>query len=225
MRGNDVTSANHPSQQMEPTISSSLPKLALAVRLATLDDVPAITTLISTSKLKGSLASVYGVDTTLVKDGDYFVVTMPLLRPNGRDQKDLTLEVSKAREHDTERRIIACGGWSFRSTLYGGDQFSSRNDDNLMNLETDAAKIRALFVHPDFTRMGIGGLILDKCENEARKRGFKRAEMGATFAGVKFYRTRGYELLMDQGTDGVEERKLENGEVLKLVRMGRLLVQ
>jgi GNAT superfamily N-acetyltransferase len=94
-----------------------------------------------------------------------------------------------------------------------------------MNPETDAAKIRALFVHPDYTRIGIGGLVVDICEEEARKRGFKRAEMGATFAGVDFYRGRGYEVLMDQGAEGVEERKLGNGEVLRLVRMGKVLVE
>lgn len=54
--------------------------------------------------------------------------------------------------------MVACGGWSFRSTLYGGDQFAARNDDDLLNPETDAAKIRALFVHPECVRMGIGEL-------------------------------------------------------------------
>jgi hypothetical protein len=67
--------------------------------------------------------------------------------------------------------------------------------------------------------------VVDRCEEEARKRGFKRAEMGATFAGVDFYRGRGYKALMDQGAEGVEERKLGNGEVLRLVRMGKALVE
>jgi len=92
-----------------------------------------------------------------------------------------------------------------------------------MNPETDAAKVRALFVHPDFTRRGIGRMILERCEQEARKRGFKRAEIGATLAGVDFYRSMGYEVLLEQGVKGFEERELGNGEVLKLVRMGRKL--
>jgi GNAT superfamily N-acetyltransferase len=209
---------------MDPTPPSSLP---LTIRLATLDDIPALTALINTSvralhapfytqaQIEGSLASVYGTDTTIVQDGNYFVVTI------------LSQEKSNAAVpvHSTEETIIACGGWSFRSTLYGGDQFSSRDDDNLMNPETDAAKIRAFFVHPDFTRRGIGRMILERCEQEARKRGFKRAEIGATLAGVEFYRRSGYEVLLEQGTEGVEERKLGNGEVLKLLRMGRKLVE
>jgi GNAT superfamily N-acetyltransferase len=215
---------------MASITSSPTPKLSLTLRLATLDDIPSLTALITTSvrtlhapfyttaEIEGSLASVYGTDTTLVKDGNYFVVTTssPL---NISSQ-------NKIKEGDKkEERIIACGGWSFRSTLYGGDQFSSRDDNNLLNPETDAAKIRALFVHPEFTRIGIGKLMLERCEEEARKEGFKRAEMGATFAGVPFYRTRGHEVLVEQGVEGVEERKLGNGEVLRLVRMGRRLVE
>jgi GNAT superfamily N-acetyltransferase len=202
------------------------PPPSLTLRPASLTDVPALISLIESSvrtlhapfyspaEISGALTSVYGTDTTLIKDGNYFVITSP---SSGE-------KLGEEDQRETEQRIIACGGWSFRSTLYGGDQFSSRNDDNLLNPETDAAKIRALFVHPEFTRMGIGAMLLEKCEKEARRRGFKRVEMGATFAGVKFYRKRGYEVLLEQGKDGVEERKLENGEVLRLVRMGRSLV-
>lgn len=92
-----------------------------------------------------------------------------------------------------------------------------------MNPETDVAKIRALFVHPEFVRMGIAGMLLRQCEEEARKKGFKRADMGSTLAGVAFYERRGYEILKGEGLDGVEERGLGNGEVLRVVRMGKML--
>lgn len=216
---------------MDPAKSS---RPALSIRTATLDDVPALTTLIALSvrtlhapfyteaEIEGSLASVYGVDTTLVKDGNYFVVTTPIATSHDEKLKVKNgVEDSKTEKY--KEKIIACGGWSFRSTLYGGDQFSSRDDDNLLNPEADAAKIRALFVHPECTRMGIGGAMLERCEEEAQRRGFRRAEMGATFAGVDFYRGRGYEILREQGVDGMEERKLGNGEVLRLMRMGRVL--
>jgi hypothetical protein len=109
---------------MNPTTSSSLP---LTIRLATLDDIPALTALINTSvrslhapfytqaQIEGSLASVYGTDTTIVRDGNYFVVTIP-----SQEQSNAAVPADSK-----EERIIACGGWSFRSTLYGGDQFSS----------------------------------------------------------------------------------------------------
>jgi GNAT superfamily N-acetyltransferase len=221
---------------MDRHASSKSSNLPLTFRLATLDDIPALTTLITTSvrtihasfysqaEIEGSLASVYGVDTTLVKDGNYFVVTIPSPGPIAKLDKQQKQVDRDVRAHQSGDRIIACGGWSFRSTLYGGDQFSSRDDKNLLNPETDAAKIRALFVHPDFTRLGIGGMMLERCEEEARRKGFKSSEMGATFAGVPFYRLKGYKVLVEQGTEGVEERKLGNGEILKLVRMGRSLV-
>jgi GNAT superfamily N-acetyltransferase len=72
--------------------------------------------------------------------------------------------------------------------------------------------------------MGIGEMLLERCEQAAREKGFGKAEMGATFAGVGFYRGRVYEVLVGQEVDGVEERGLGNGEVLRLVRMGRSLV-
>ena len=215
--------------------SSRTSSLSLTLRPATLEDIPALTALITTSvrtlhspfytqaEIEGSLASVYGIDTTLVKDGNYFVFTIPSSGPPVNLEKSHEQTEKEFRTGNNGDRIIACGGWSFRSTLYGGDQFSSRDDNNLMNPETDAAKMRAFFVHPDFIRLGIGGMMLEKCEEEARKNGFKRSEMGATFAGVPFYTKKGYEVLLEQGENGLEEKKLGNGEVLRLVRMGRSL--
>ena len=87
--------------------------------------------------------------------------------------------------------IVACGGWSKRKTLYGGDQYAAR-EDSLLDPARDAAKIRAFFVHPQWARQGIGGLILEACENARREAGFTRLEMGATLSGVAFYRAKGY---------------------------------
>src|ERR1700733_1206976 len=122
------------------------------------------------AQIEGALQSVYGVDSQLIVDGTYFVV-----------------EVSDSQ--NTE--IVACGGWSRRKTLYGGDQFAGR-EDSMLNPPRDAAKIRAFFVHPKWARRGIGGLILEACENAARDAGFTRREMGATLSGGFFYRPRGY---------------------------------
>ena len=87
--------------------------------------------------------------------------------------------------------IVACGGWSKRKTLYGGDGWRDRQDD-LLDPETDAAKIRAFFIHPDWARQGIGTLLLDACESAARAAGFTRFEMGATLTGAKLFQQRGY---------------------------------
>jgi len=44
---------------------------------------------------------------------------------------------------------VACGGWSKRQTLFGGDQYAGR-EDSLLDPARDAAKIRAFFVHPNW---------------------------------------------------------------------------
>jgi len=125
----------------------------------------------SAAQIEGALQSVYGVDTQLIADGTYFAAET-ILSTTG------------------EPEIIACGGWSKRKTLYGGDQYRGR-EDSLLDPSQDAAKIRAFFVHPDWARRGIGSRILEACEKAAVKAGFKRLEMGATLSGVAFYRSRG----------------------------------
>ena len=175
------------------------------IRTATAADVPRLREVIEASvrglqaedyspaQIEGALQSVYGVDSQLIADGTYFVV-----------------EVSDS--HSTE--IVACGGWSKRKTLYGGDQYAGR-EDSMLDPVQDAAKIRAFFVHPTWARRGIGGRILEACENAAREAGFTRLEMGATLSGVAFYRAKGYEAVENQ------EVPLGNGYSLPIVRMAK----
>jgi len=147
------------------------------------------------AQIEGALKSVYGVDSQLIADGTYFVA-----------------EVNQLGVATPE--IVACGGWSKRRTLYGGDQFAAR-EDSLLNPQHDAAKIRAFFVHPDWARRGIGSMILEACENAAVDAGFTRLEMGATLSGVPFYRARGYLEVENQSAP------LGNGEALPIVKMAK----
>lgn len=147
----------------------------------------------SPAQIEGALRTVYGVDSQLIADGTYFVAE------DASPGKPL---------------IVACGGWSKRKTLYGGDQYAGR-EDSLLDPKVDAAKIRAFFVHPDWARRGIGGMILQACENAAREAGFTRLEMGATLSGVAFYKAKGYELFESQ------QVPLGNGESLAIVRMAK----
>jgi len=175
----------------------------LALRNATPADIPALTALIDLSvrelqkhdytpaQIDGALASVFGVDTQLVDDGTYFVV-----------------------ESLPEGMLVGCGGWSKRKTLYGGDQWIAR-EDSLLDPRSDAAKIRAFFVHPGWARRGIGTMILEACETAGIASGFTRFEMGATLTGVPLYRARGY---VEQEPLGVP---LSNGETLPIVRMAK----
>jgi len=175
--------------------------MSVRIRLAGVEDIPVLRELIEASvrglqagdytagQIEGALKSVYGVDSQLIADGTYFVA-----------------------EEGSE--VVGCGGWSKRKTLFGGDHYSGRVDD-LLEPKRDAAKIRAFFVHPDRARRGIGGMILEACEEAAKAAGFTRLEMGATLSGVPFYKAKGYESL-----ERIEV-PLGDGETMAVVRMGK----
>jgi GNAT superfamily N-acetyltransferase len=149
----------------------------------------------SLAQIEGALQSVYGVDTQLITDGTYFAAEI-------------------IAEDASNGTIVACGGWSRRKTLYGGDQYAGR-EDSLLDPSRDAAKIRAFFVHPAWARRGLGRLILEACEKVATEAGFTRLEMGATLSGVAFYRAMGYEEIENQSVP------LGNGETLPIVKMAK----
>jgi hypothetical protein len=191
---------------------------AYHLRTATLEDVPDLRFLIDASvrtlhtscytpvQISAALMSIYGVDTTLILDGHYSVVENP--------------SFSSSSSSSPEPKLIACGGWSIRSTLYGGDQYPSRDDNFLSSSNGDAAKIRAFFVHPGWVRKGLGKLILDACEEAAREAGFTKAEMGATLSGVPFYGRMGYM----EVENGRKDEVLGEGVVLELVKMRKELM-
>ncbi len=175
---------------MEPTVH---------LRRATALDIPTLRHLIDASvrvlqagdyspeQIEGALGTVFGVDSRLIEDGTYFV----------------------AEAGDV---LAGCGGWSKRRTLFGSDHGPAR-EDALLDPAADAARIRAFFVHPDWARRGIGSRILEACEQDAAKAGFRRFELGATAAGERLYRVRGYVEL-----DRVETT-LANGASITVVRM------
>ena len=156
-----------------------------AIRPAVASDIPVLRELIDASvrrlqsgdyspiQIDSALRTVFGVDSQLVNDGTYLLVEAVPADPQKKPV------------------IVACGGWSKRKTLYGGDRWRDRQDD-LLDPEIDAAKVRAFFIHPDWARQGIGTLLLDACESAARAAGFTRFEMGATLTGAKLFQQRGY---------------------------------
>ena len=171
------------------------------LRVAGKDDVVAIRELIQASvrglqvadyslaQREGALSTVFTVDSQLIADGTYFVAI------------------------DEGGAMAGCGGWSFRKTLYGGDHQMEETAPERLDPRTDAAKIRAIFVHPDFARMGLGSLILTTAEEAAKAAGFSRFEMGSTLTGVALYERKGYQ--------EIERRKVPVGgeESIAVVRM------
>ena len=150
------------------------------LRVAMTEDVEAIRGLIDSSvrglqagdysaaQIDGALATVFTVDSQLIADGTYFVA----FAAGGE--------------------LAGCGGWSFRKTLYGGDHQIEKIAPETLDPAVDAAKVRAIFVHPKFARMGLGSLILEAAEGAALAAGFRRFEMGSTLTGVTLYALKGY---------------------------------
>lgn len=171
-------------------------------RLATEEDLPALRAVMTDAieRLQGDFLTpeqvvashqVMGLDSQLVRDRTYFIVTLG-------------------------GAIAGCGGWSRRATLYGGDQGIVEREPRLLDPATEAARVRAMYTHPDFTRRGIGRLILSLCEAAAAAEGFSRVELMGTMAGVPLYRAAGYEPIEPEKAD-------VNGVIVPLLRMGKAL--
>lgn len=176
--------------------------MSLTLRLAVPEDLQALRALMNAAigELLNPFLSpeevaasfeIMGLDSQLVADGTYFVV-------------------------EEDGALAGCGGWSRRATLFGGDHSAGR-DAALLDPARDAARVRAMYTHPDHVRKGVGRLILDACESAAAGEGFTRCEMAATMAGEPLYRACGYteiERFSASTSKGIE---------VPLVRMGKAL--
>jgi GNAT superfamily N-acetyltransferase len=150
----------------------------LELRLATPGDIPELQALIEVSvrvlssgiytpaQTDAALIHMFGVDSQLITDETYYVIV-----------NDATL--------------VAAGGWSARQTLYGGDQ-AKRIADSMLDPAIMPARIRAFFVHPDWTRKGLARKIFEECEAAARAREFRAFELVATLPGEPLYRALGF---------------------------------
>ena len=171
-------------------------------RLANLDDIPAIKGLMEQSitgllgnyvneeELEASFESM-GLDDQLILDKTYFLI-------------------------DFEGILVGCGGWSNRKTLFGGNHTPNRSND-FLDPNHDAAKIRAMYTHPDWARKGIGTFILQLAEKEASNAGFKRCELMATLSGIYLYKNRGYKI------DEEIFYKSKKGNSVKMFKMTKFL--
>lgn len=175
------------------------------LRLATSQDIPALQTLIDQSvralsvdyytsaQIESALKNVFGVDTQLISDQTYFVA-------------------------EAGGEIVGGGGWSKRQTLFGGDQAKSDETDTLLIPGEQPARLRAFYVHPQWSRRGIGKLITRACESAARDAGFTRAELIATLPGQPLYEANGYEIV------GPFAIPLPDGLSLPAFRMAKNLI-
>ena len=167
-------------------------------RIACINDIPKIKDLmelsirqllgplLSPSQLEASFDSM-GLDDQLIKDGTYFMVFKGEI-------------------------FVGCSGWSNRQTLFGGNHTLNR-DNEFLNPDIDSARIRAMYTHPDWVRMGVSSLVVYLGETEAKILGFKKCELMATQSGKLLYKTQGYKPM--------EEilYKTETNQTVPLIRM------
>jgi GNAT superfamily N-acetyltransferase len=177
----------------------------IKLRLATSQDIPELQTLIDQSvralsvdyytseQIESALANVFGVDTQLIADQTYFIA-------------------------EADGQIVGSGGWSKRQTLFGGDQAKSQEPDALLIPGEQPARLRAVFVHPEWSRRGIGRLITAACETAARDAGFSAVELMATLPGQPLYEANGYEIVCPF------EIPLPHGLSLPAFRMAKSLI-
>jgi GNAT superfamily N-acetyltransferase len=170
-------------------------------RKARRSDIPAIAALIaesaralgsadySAAQIDAALKTAWGVDTQLIDDETYYVAVA---------------------EHGPH--LVACGGWSHRHTLFGGDAQPDRMAREL-DPELESARIRAFFVHPAWSRMGLGRRLLEECESDAQARGFRSATLVATLPGQRLYAACGYQ------SEAPEEFSLGGGQSIAFVSM------
>lgn len=148
------------------------------LRLARHADIPELQALIALSgralsegfyspvQAEAITRHVFGVDTQLIDDQTYFVI-------------------------DDGNRILACGGWSRRRTLFGGDQ-AKVGADPLLDPRRESARIRAFFVDPAMARRGLGSQLMSACIAASQRAGFATLELVSTLPGEPLYLACGF---------------------------------
>ena len=177
--------------------------MRFTVRKAVAADIPAIERVMRESligisiqtydqrQVESALKFIAHLDRDLIDDGTYFVA-------------------------EDAGEIVACGGWSRRSRLYAGSG-SQAGDARLLDPRSEPARIRAMFVDPRWARRGIGREILNECEREAARAGFRKLELMAMLSGEAMYLACGYRPIENVPA------KLEDDTPFPLTRMEKTL--
>lgn len=173
----------------------------MKIRTATLDDLPEVERVMRLSmaalgsqfydarQIESAVKFIAVADPQIISDGTYFVV-------------------------ENDDQVVACGGWSKRKKLFTGTA-GQESIDGWLDPLNEPARIRAMFVDPAYSRRGIGRMIVERAEDEARRAGFTRCELMATLPGVPLYSACGYE------PHETTEIELPDGVRLECLRMSR----
>lgn len=158
---------------------------AILLRVARHDDIPAIDAMhflsvqglgaadYTPAEIELFLGHLGTYDPTLIDDGTYYVL-----------------------EH--EGRVVGSGGWSHRlphSREAVGAPGAGTDRVAPFSLSPHSAKIRSIFVHPQYSRLGLGARLVRHAEAQAQSAGHQLFELWSSLTGVPLYRKLGYQLL------------------------------
>lgn len=160
----------------------------IAIRVATMADLPALAALIDASvralskdfltpaQIDAELRYVISPDTQLITDGTYFIAVAP------------------------DGAFAGAGGWSRRRALHGGDAYKaaqgpSQEPDALLDPARDPARIRAMFTSPAWARRGVGRKLFETARSAAAAAGFRSLVLTATLPGIPLYEALGFRVV------------------------------
>ncbi len=120
-----------------------------------------------------ALEYVFGVDRQLVADGTCYIAEVAL---------------------GSDVQLVGCGAWSRRRCrLFGKDSCRWNGEpEKILNPAIEPARLRAFYVHPDWSRRGIARELVRLCEAAAREHGFRTLELAATLMGGRMYARCGF---------------------------------
>lgn len=110
-------------------------------------------------------------------------------------------------------RLAGCGGWSLRAPAYSAVIPGSTPQPHL-----HLPKVRAMYVHPDFARRGIGRQLLAAIEGAIVAAGYREAALDATLTGLALYEHCGYVRV------GETHAVLADGVRMRFVSMHKRLI-
>jgi len=124
------------------------------MKIATRDLVPRS---YDAAQTASSVKYIASVDRTPLRDGTYFVI-------------------------EVDRRWPAAAGAGAASCTTGSGD--AADDARIIDPASEPARVRAMSVHPDWTRRGLGTRILEACHAAAKAEGFTSLALMPTLPGV-----------------------------------------
>lgn len=93
---------------------------------------------------------------------------------------------------------LAPDNYRYAMQELGEAMFVASQQDRIVGFASLLGKeVRAVYVHPDYARQGIGSALLNAVEHEARSRGMNTLQTAASLTAVPFYQVHRYQIITE----------------------------